>query len=637
METPPNAAVQVLIDDVKRAGNPYELIESVRRLIKVPAVEAIPTLRSVFDCNNAVAGRLAVDGLISIGDPAVQYLLDTIDEGNYGSRANSIRALTGIGNVDALPRLWKTSIIDQGPSIRRAAIKGLGTAKYEQFAVVEKREEALQKTLDLLRSLADDPDWAIRYSGVISMLSLHQSAAVTPEFRSELRASLQSVAATDLDRVVRLKAFTVLRTVGHPISSAHLDALAGMNQVEGEDDGLLYRWQPGQSDPDSADDGAALEDGACLPWEAGTQVTAAAVDKAVQAVSSDPDAGVRYYYAWWLGRFRATSAATALLHALANDQDSTVRRAACRSLGQIRPRDEEVLEAVRPVLVDALYGGDFHLREAAAATIGALRLHNATDALMELLQGRRQGAQAADEHALEHSESSGTQVADEALAMLLADGILSNDMDDDAHAHQGASHAAPEQSFQFDAGERGVYDFEKFDADVRDGFKDLFTRRYKDKAAKIKRGFYEGRNEPYEALVRSLAALEVQEAVPYVECLLDHPTGRVRYAAARSLYSLTRDTRYVNYLLAQLASEPDFKARRLIALNLAGLHLTDPDLMLKAASSVASTTTEPLFKIAAVYSLMQGAISHALRHQTHVPLLDSHLLSNMLASVDLVM
>ncbi|MUG98272.1 HEAT repeat domain-containing protein [Scytonema sp. UIC 10036] len=102
-----------------------------------------------------------------------------------------------------------------------------------------------------------------------------------------------------------------------------------------------------------------------------------------------PDLSLRYYAAWWLGRFRvrSTEAVDALIAALEDEADRTelggypLRRNAARALGKIGN-----VRAV-PALIGCLECSDFYVREAAAQSLEMLRDPSAATPLMQLLEG----------------------------------------------------------------------------------------------------------------------------------------------------------------------------------------------------------------------------------------------------------
>ncbi len=101
------------------------------------------------------------------------------------------------------------------------------------------------------------------------------------------------------------------------------------------------------------------------------------------------DLSLRYYAAWWLGRFRVRDAAAidGLIAALEDEDyrtplgDYPLRRNAARALGKLGD-----LRAV-PGLIRCLDCSDFYVREAAAQSLEMLRDPVAVPALLPLLAG----------------------------------------------------------------------------------------------------------------------------------------------------------------------------------------------------------------------------------------------------------
>lgn len=107
------------------------------------------------------------------------------------------------------------------------------------------------------------------------------------------------------------------------------------------------------------------------------------------------DTSLRYYAAWWLGKFGLETATTAerqaiveaLIVALADETDRTelggypLRRNAARALGKLGDR-----QAV-PALIECLRCEDFYVREAAAIALGQLGDPQAIAPLQALLEG----------------------------------------------------------------------------------------------------------------------------------------------------------------------------------------------------------------------------------------------------------
>ena len=111
------------------------------------------------------------------------------------------------------------------------------------------------------------------------------------------------------------------------------------------------------------------------------------VEQAIANLES-ADLGLRFYAAWWLGRFRIGEAAaiTGLIKALEDEADRTpeggypLRRNAARALGKLGDR-----QAVSP-LIGCLDCSDFYVREAAAQSLEMLGDPVCIPALIKLLQ-----------------------------------------------------------------------------------------------------------------------------------------------------------------------------------------------------------------------------------------------------------
>jgi phycocyanobilin lyase alpha subunit len=112
------------------------------------------------------------------------------------------------------------------------------------------------------------------------------------------------------------------------------------------------------------------------------------VEQAIANLNQRQDLSLRYYAAWWLGKFRVgePAAIDALLAALEDDEDRApdggfpLRRNAARALGKLGDR-----RAVMP-LVTCLTCADFHVREAAAQSLEQLGDPACIPALIDLLQ-----------------------------------------------------------------------------------------------------------------------------------------------------------------------------------------------------------------------------------------------------------
>ena len=144
--TDPFSSVQPLIEAVEQAETATALLAATSQLAShlasspPPAPQAINALVQVLGFNNPGAAVAAVDGLIACGEAAVAPLLDNLDAHNYGARAWAVRALAGIGDVRGLELLEQALGGDIGPSVRRAAARGLGQLRLEALPDAERLE-----------------------------------------------------------------------------------------------------------------------------------------------------------------------------------------------------------------------------------------------------------------------------------------------------------------------------------------------------------------------------------------------------------------------------------------------------------------------------------------------------------------
>jgi phycocyanobilin lyase beta subunit len=182
--TDPFASVSPLIQAVEQADTATALLVATARLASQlagddpPAPAAIAALVQVLGFNNPGAAVAAVDGLIACGEAAVAPLLANLDAHNYGARAWAVRALAGIGDVRGLELLEQALGGDIGPSVRRAAARGLGQLRSDALPAQERRE-VLERALTALEAAAADGEWVVRYAVVVGLESL--ALALTPE------------------------------------------------------------------------------------------------------------------------------------------------------------------------------------------------------------------------------------------------------------------------------------------------------------------------------------------------------------------------------------------------------------------------------------------------------------------------
>ncbi len=188
---------QKLIAAVNQADSADALLEAVENLAEACSEAAIPTLIEVLGYNNPGAAVAAVEGLIEIGEPVVPYLMDNLDDYNYGARAWATRVFAGIGDPIALDLLLEAAVSDFSQSVRRAAAKGLGTIIWSKLPP----EEALLAQRRVLKTLllaCEDGEWVVRYAAVVGLQALAQTLTVTqPELVSQITTKFQEILSGD--------------------------------------------------------------------------------------------------------------------------------------------------------------------------------------------------------------------------------------------------------------------------------------------------------------------------------------------------------------------------------------------------------------------------------------------------------
>jgi phycocyanobilin lyase beta subunit len=163
----------------------------------------------------------AVEGLIRLGPVAVGPLLDTLDPQNYGARAWAVRALSGIGDVRGLEVLEEALASDVGPSVRRAAARGLGNLHLDDLGE-EERQTLNQRCLAALEEACTDGEWVVRYAVATALESLAHSLPPVHALRARAQEALTTLAQPSLEDtpVVRLRADLALRRLNdHPVEA----------------------------------------------------------------------------------------------------------------------------------------------------------------------------------------------------------------------------------------------------------------------------------------------------------------------------------------------------------------------------------------------------------------------------------
>jgi phycocyanobilin lyase alpha subunit len=112
------------------------------------------------------------------------------------------------------------------------------------------------------------------------------------------------------------------------------------------------------------------------------------VEQAIANLNQKEDLGLRYYAAWWLGKFRVKEdrAIEALLQALEDEEDRApdggfpLRRNAAKALGKLENT------RVVPALIICLDCDDYYVRESAAQALEMLKDDRAIAPLIRLLE-----------------------------------------------------------------------------------------------------------------------------------------------------------------------------------------------------------------------------------------------------------
>jgi phycocyanobilin lyase alpha subunit len=238
-------------------------------------------------------------------------------------------------------------------------------------------------------------------------------------------------------------------------------------------------------------------------------------DQAIANLTQKEDLGLRYYAAWWLGKFRVKeeAAINALLTALEDEEDRApdggypLRRNAAKALGKLGNT------TVVPALIHCLDCDDYYVRESAAQALEMLGDSRAIAPLTKLLENA---------------------VSGEDLLPLAIDAL---------------------------PGKPHLY-------------------------------------QPYEAIIEALGTLQGKNAIFLIKPFLNHPTAKVKYAAARAMYQLTGDSSYGEILVQGLqGSELQLRRSALMDLGASGY--------VEGGKAVAETLAENSLKLIAMKGLLE--------------------------------
>ncbi|MEG4815123.1 HEAT repeat domain-containing protein [Microcoleus sp. K5-D4] len=194
-----------LIQAVEQADSSEGLLNAVKALAAASSKQAIPTLITVLGYNNPGAAVAAVDGLIQLGEAAVLPLLEQLDGYNYGARAWAVRALAGIGDPRGLEILLDAAANDFALSVRRAAVRGLGTICWELMPTEQIADAQLRAVKTLLQA-SRDPEWVVRYAAAGGLQALAAAATVKPDWLAEVSARLEEITQSDETTSVKARA-----------------------------------------------------------------------------------------------------------------------------------------------------------------------------------------------------------------------------------------------------------------------------------------------------------------------------------------------------------------------------------------------------------------------------------------------
>ena len=208
------AQVADLVEAVRRADSALGLLQATQALAATAHPDGAACLVEILGFNNPGAAVAAVDGLVAIGTPAVETILTNIDGYNYGARAWAVRALAGIGDVRGLEVLEDALGKDIGPSVRRAAARGLGQLQLESLSEVE-RSSSLNRCLAVLLDGCRDGEWVVRYAVIVGLEHLARSwfSVLQAPDQASLRQALQRLKDNPEEEapVVQLRAALALQ------------------------------------------------------------------------------------------------------------------------------------------------------------------------------------------------------------------------------------------------------------------------------------------------------------------------------------------------------------------------------------------------------------------------------------------
>tara|TARA_A100001234_G_scaffold189378_1_gene174967 strand:+ start:730 stop:1386 length:657 start_codon:yes stop_codon:yes gene_type:complete len=207
------AALQTQLQAIEQAATRQQLANASAQLVALmPQLSSEPELQEqaisccidLLKANNPAAALQALRGLIGCGAAAVEPLLNSLDERNYGARAWTVRALSSIQDPRGLAVLQRAVANDIGPSVRQAAAYGLGRLQGHD-------QSMLRQCLNSLELACRDSEWSVRYAAVAALEQRLQQG-LPSDLDQQARSLLQQRSQQDMDDtlVVRLRALLAL-------------------------------------------------------------------------------------------------------------------------------------------------------------------------------------------------------------------------------------------------------------------------------------------------------------------------------------------------------------------------------------------------------------------------------------------
>ncbi|WP_309734468.1 HEAT repeat domain-containing protein [Chamaesiphon sp. OTE_75_metabat_556] len=205
--------LKILLQDIAEADSATRMVAAVERLAQAQLEAGVPHLITALGYNNPGAAVAAVEGLISIGQPAVEPLLELLDGYNYGARAWGLRALAGIGDPQALDLLLDAAANDFALSVRRAAARGLGTLHWDELPPAS-IVPAQAKVVEVLVTVSQDHEWIVRYAAITGLQELAIASTVShPDLTRQILLRFDRLVEIDDNLAVIARIWLAQKTI----------------------------------------------------------------------------------------------------------------------------------------------------------------------------------------------------------------------------------------------------------------------------------------------------------------------------------------------------------------------------------------------------------------------------------------